>query len=264
MNINAIRAKLQKLQSNAPGDNSFWRPDEGTDHHVRILPISGEEIPFRETYWHWNVGGKSALCPKYTHGDDCPICELVSKMYDESDRTKDAGLRSQASSLRAKIRPYIPIVDRADSELTPKWWPTNKTVYTEVLTIIANPDYGDITNVKAGHDMIVTKHPAEPGRMYGMTKIVPRPKQTALASSKEDTENILNSVPSSDDFMKAKSYADLKEMIDNWINDTNTVDASKIDNSVGVEQYTSKNDSTEKVATSDISDLDTALEDLMG
>ena len=120
MNIDAIRAKLQKLQNNAPAaDNNFWRPDEGAEHHIRILPISGEEIPFKETYWHWNVGGKSAICPKYTNGDNCPICELVSELYDEADRTKDASLRKQASDLRAKIRPYIPIVDRSDGDLIP-------------------------------------------------------------------------------------------------------------------------------------------------
>ena len=113
--------------------------------------------------------------------------------------------------------------------------------------------------------MVVSKLAPEPGNKWGKTRIVARPKQTPLASSKEEIDNILNSVPSSDSFTKTRTYEDLKSMVDNWINDTNKVDESKLDNSVGVQQYSApESKSVEKVTPSDMSDLDTALEDLMG
>lgn len=265
MDINAIRERLNKLRGQAQKSNT-WRPEENKDNHVRILPLEGEDIPFKETYWHWNVGGKSALCPKYTHGDDCPICDLVSKMFDESDRTKDNALRDSARSLRAKLRPYIPIIDRTQDESEALWWPASKSVYTEILTIIANPDYGDITDLSSGHDLVVTKLPPEPGRMYGMTKIVARPKQTPLAESQEKMDEILNSLPPSDDFMSAKPYQELKEMVENWLSSEGE---KTTDDSVGTDHFSSNNSNVseeidlENSIATPTEDIDDALASLM-
>jgi len=266
MDINAIREKLNKLRGNAPR-NDLWKPEDNKDNHVRLLPLQGEEIPFIETYWHWNVGGKSALCPKYTHGDDCPICDLVSKMFDESDRTKDNTLRDSARSLRAKLRPYVPMIDRSDPELEPKWWPTSKSVYTEILTIIANPDYGDITTPDKGHDLVVTKLPPEPGRLYGMTKIVARPKETPLAPSQEEIDNILNAIPDSEDFVKTRPYQELKDMVESWLSsESDSSSSGDTSGSVGMDRYSSPAPTpttTEAVEASSVEDLDDALASLM-
>ena len=263
MDIDAIREKLNRLRGQAPR-NDLWKPEDNKDNHVRLLPLQGEEIPFIETYWHWNVGGKSALCPKYTHGDDCPICDLVSKMFDESDRTKDNTLRDSARSLRAKLRPYVPMIDRSDSELEPKWWPTSKSVYTEILTIIANPDYGDITATDKGHDLVVTKLPPEPGRLYGMTKIVARPKETPLASSQEEIDNILGAIPPSEDFVKTRPYQELKDMVESWLSSESS-ESTNTNSSVGLEQYsqTTTETASSPPEASSVEDLDDALASLM-
>lgn len=261
MDIDAIREKLNKLRGQATRSNT-WRPEDNKDNHIRILPLAGEDIPFKETYWHWNVGGKSALCPKYTHGDDCPICDLVSKMFDESDRTKDNALRDSARSLRAKLRPYVPIIDRSNEEQGPQWWPTSKSVYTEILTIIANPDFGDITNVTNGHDLVVTKLQPEPGRMYGMTKIMARPKETPLSETQSGVEDILNAIPPTDEFMGARPYQELKEIVENWLSSENE---ETTDDSVGKDHFSSNENINldESTITTSAEDLDDALASLM-
>ena len=57
-----------------------------------------------------------------------------------------------------------------------KFWGFGKTVYQELLSIIADPDYGDISDSTTGRDIVVERQtPAEAGNQYGKTTIRVKP-----------------------------------------------------------------------------------------
>ena len=54
------------------------------------------------------------------------------------------------------------------------------------LAIIADPDYGDISDVMTGRDIVVERQTAaEAGNQYGKTTIRVKPNQTALVEDGE-------------------------------------------------------------------------------
>ena len=79
-----------------------------------------------------------------------------------------------------------------------------------------DPDYGDITDVHEGHDVKVTCT-KQPGKMYAMTDVMPRPKATALGNKKQIDEWTSN-IPELDDLYSLKSYEQLETIINNWLN----------------------------------------------
>ena len=53
------------------------------------------------------------------------------------------------------MRTFAPGVVRGEESQGVKFWGFGKTVYQELLSIIADPDYGDITDPVNGRDVVV-------------------------------------------------------------------------------------------------------------
>jgi len=108
----------------------FWKPKEGTNK-INIIPFeikskqhpevaSGDmeigELDYVMDVWaHQYVGPDKVdlLCPKKTYGKHCPLCDEVSKLYDEDN--KDAAKDLQAS--RRVLFNVQPIVRGEPGEL---------------------------------------------------------------------------------------------------------------------------------------------------
>ena len=78
LNLDAMRQKLAKVTgADKKQRNNFWRPQEG-ENNVRILPTADGD-PFKDRWFHYNVGQAGFLCPKKNFGDDCPVCNFASQ-----------------------------------------------------------------------------------------------------------------------------------------------------------------------------------------
>ena len=77
------------------------------------------------------------------------------------------------------MRVYVPVLVRGKESEGVKFWGFGKQVYTELLGFISDPDYGDITDVKSGRDIVVEFTPAEGAGQYPKTAIRVKPNQTA-------------------------------------------------------------------------------------
>ena len=53
------------------------------------------------------------------------------------------------------MRTFIPVVVRVRERHGVRFWGFGKTVYQELLSIIFDPDYGDITDPVNGRDVVV-------------------------------------------------------------------------------------------------------------
>ena len=148
LNLDAMKAKLDKLNGKGDGaKKNFWRPEDG-ESNIRIVSTPDGD-PFKEKFFHYGVGGQSFLCPKRNFGDDCPTCNFANKLWNEG--TEDS--KRQAKELFAKQRFFSPVLVRGEESEGIRVWGYGKMAYEKLLTIVLDPDYGDITDPESGNDL---------------------------------------------------------------------------------------------------------------
>ena len=213
IDLEAIRKKLQGLQTTTNRTSNLWKPEPGKNQ-VRIVPYQfDKDNPFQELMFHYGLGKRSYLSP-VTFGDNDPIVEFAEKLKSTGNRD-DWKL---SKSLTPKMRTYVPVIVRGQESEGVKLWGFGKTVYQELLTFIADPDYGDITDLKSGRDITVTFTPAEGGERFPKTAIMVIPNQTPATEDKSVADSILNGQEDIFNIFKKVSYDELKEVLENWLN----------------------------------------------
>jgi hypothetical protein len=120
------------------------------------------------------------VCPK-TNGEDkpCPVCEASAELKKLSKK-KDDAYDKQAKGLYRKKRVYYNAINRADDlslyeqreedgkqvwyntesgekESPVKVLGTGIGIYKDILGLICDPEYGDVTDADEGLDLIITK-----------------------------------------------------------------------------------------------------------
>jgi len=224
IDINAIKNKLQALQSKTTKQENLWKPAPGT-HQVRIVPyIHNRENPFLEMYFHYNFSGKNILSPM-SFGRPDPIVEFAEKL--KSTANKDDW--KMGKSLEPKMRCYVPVLIRGKESEGVKFWGFGKTVYQELLGFITDPDYGDITDPMNGRDITVEfKSKENTGKDYPETSIRVKPNVTPMTDSKDVLELIKNQ-PKITELFKEFSYEEIDNLLQNWLNPSETPEAPKED-----------------------------------
>jgi hypothetical protein len=214
MDINAIKNRLNQLQTTTSTKKSFWKPEPGKTQ-IRIVPYKfNKDNPFQELFFHYQFENKTMVSP-VTYGRPDPINEFSTKL--KSTGVKDDWI--QGKRLEPKMRTYAPVVVRGQENEGVKFWGFGKTVYQELLSIIADPDYGDITDAINGRDITVEKMtPAEAGNQYGKTTIRVKPNMTPLTEDKEQLKSMIESQVDINELYTEPSYDDLKEVLDRYMN----------------------------------------------
>ena len=79
IDLNAIRSKLNNLQSQTGKQNNLWKPEPGKQT-IRIVPYQfNKDNPFQELYFHYNLGKKTYLSP-ITVGKADPVVEFCDQL----------------------------------------------------------------------------------------------------------------------------------------------------------------------------------------
>jgi hypothetical protein len=212
-----MKAKLQELENGgrSKSDNVWWRPTEG-DQEIRLVPTEDGD-PFRVFHFHYNMGENArggVLCPKRQFGENCPICDFASKLWQEG--TDDS--KKMAKSLFVRQRFFSPVVVRGDEEAGVRIWGYGKTIYEALLGYVLNPDYGDITDVDGGVDFTLKYELPKTKGAFPQTSLVPKRKSSALAKTKGAVKEILEGVPDIDSLFQRKSPADVKAILESFLN----------------------------------------------
>ena len=213
IDMSKMKEKLASLNNRGGGDNknNFWKPQDG-DTTIRVVPTNDGD-PFKEYWFHYNVGKNNGfLCPKRNHGDDCPVCNFVKSLYNEGD----AESIKMAKSLSARQRFFSPVVVRGQEKDGVMVWGFGRNAYSELLNLVLNPDYGDITDKDEGTDLVITYGKA-PGMTFPQTTITPRRKSSPLAETKKETKEFLDSIPDFDGLFERKSAQDVQSMLDEYL-----------------------------------------------
>jgi hypothetical protein len=213
MDLNAIRKRLGQLQTTNNRTSSLWKPQPGKTQ-IRIVPYEfNKDNPFIELFFHYNLNNRSYLSP-ISFGRPDPIEEFAQKLR-ASGNKEDYQL---SRKLEAKMRTFAPVIVRGEEKQGVKFWGFGKTVYQELLSIIADPDYGDITDPVNGRDVVVEFLSAEEtGASFPKTNIRVKPNQTPIS----DDPEVLESVKKQQDIREIyqeQSYDDLTEVLNEWLN----------------------------------------------
>ena len=216
IDIKKMREKLNKLndKSGKGKTTQYWKPIENADSSIRIVPTEDGD-PLKEFYFHYLRSEKkfqSVLCPKKNYGENCPMCDLVSKLYKEGDEES----RKMAKDMSAKQRFFSPIVVRGEEDKGVQLWGYSKTIYEELLKLMLNPEYGDITDQDEGLDLVVSSS-KKAGKMFAETSLTPKRKSSPLASRKELITEIVNHGTDFDNLFERKTASQVAEILDNFL-----------------------------------------------
>ena len=213
MDINAIKKRLTQLTSQTNKTSNLWKPQPGKNQ-IRIVPYAHcKENPFIELFFHYEIGQRSYLSPM-SFGRPDPIEEFAEKL--KAGGNKDDW--KLGKKLEAKMRTFVPVIVRGQEKEGVKFWGFGKTVYQELLTFIADPDYGDIADPTTGRDIVVTfKTAEETGKAFPSTSIMVKPNQTPISEDTDVIDSVKNQVEITSIY-KEMSYEDLTGVLEDWLN----------------------------------------------
>jgi hypothetical protein len=123
--------------------------------------------------------------------------------------------------MEPKLRTFVPVIVRGEENEGVRFWGFGKTVYQELLGYIADPDYGDITDVNGGRDITIEYTSAEDaGTSYPVTTIRIKPNQTPLSEDSAAQTNFMENQTNITDIYSELSYEELKSVLEGWLNPT--------------------------------------------
>ena len=123
------------------------------------------------------------------------------------------------------MRTFAPVIVRGKESEGVKFWGFGKTVYQELLSVIADPDYGDITDVTNGRDIMIERQtPAEAGNQYGKTTVRVKPNQTPITEDKAILEGVMENQSDLTELYNEPTYDELKEVLANYLNPSDESD----------------------------------------
>tara|TARA_R100000353_G_scaffold175209_1_gene144965 strand:+ start:521 stop:1249 length:729 start_codon:yes stop_codon:yes gene_type:complete len=226
LDMKKMKAKYSALQNRGRGggNKSMWfRPQDG-EQVIRIVPTADGD-PFKEFWLHYGVGKNPAfLSLKRNYGQDDPIDNFVRALYNEGDEESI----KMAKSISAKQRFFSPVLVRGEEDKGVRIWGYGKQVYEQLLNLVLNPEYGDITDVDTGTDLTL-QYGKPAGAQFPQTNLTPRRKSSGLASTSEETTELLESIPDIEGSFDKKTFDEMQTILDNFMNVE--------DDSTGTSQY---------------------------
>ena len=259
IDVSKMQQKLTALETKKPLQSDkklYWSPKEGVKYQVRVLP-SADGDPFKEFWFHYNIGKESFLCPKKNYGEQCPCCDFANKLYRE--KTEESA--KMGKNFLAKQRFYSNILVRGEEAEGVRAWGYGKNAYGDMIRLVVDPDYGDITDPETGRDLSVLAVKADK-QQYAVPKLTARPVTSKLCQgSAEECKTLLDSAPDLTKIHKRKTTQEVAAILDAHLSGSTEGDAEDedVDTKPEIEKFATPVGKKSKAK----SDIDAAFEDLM-
>lgn len=289
--LEELRSKLKKINDRrGGGSRTKWFPKDV--HSVRLLPIPGQEEPYKVLYFHY-LNKKPIYCPLMNGTDSsCDLCKLSESLKEWDDDKTEAARKAdfkQGCSLEAGPKYYHPMVERMlDKDTkkvtnsTPMWWSMSESVWKDVMNICLKEDvvemhrenigefenaWDSLTCTKYAFDIDVNLQKAnnEDGKgnnkQYNNTKVSEKKRETALSNDQAEVDKVLASIPPFDGIETPLTSADVEKLLEQYLN--SDAPAAKAD-SDGLEKKTAGADSrNDELPASGKRSVEDALNDLL-
>jgi hypothetical protein len=230
MNVDLIKNKLTELSSPKGGSQkanekalSFWKPTVGKAL-VRFVPSNrNPENPFTELYFHYGIGKRTIISPS-NFGEKDPIIEFSKELR----KTKDPENWKMAKKLEPKMRVFAPVIVRGEEDKGVRLWEFGKEIYQSLLSLAADEDVGDFTDIMEGRDMKVeTIGPDTTGTAYNKSTILPAMKTSQLTNDNGLLTKWLETQPDPVSFSKRYSFDEIKQFLTEWLSPEEVSDSEQ-------------------------------------
>lgn len=177
------------------------------------------------------------MCPKRNFGDDCPVCTFATKLYKEGTPESI----KMAKNFFARQRFFSPVLVRGEESEGVRVWGYGKMAYENLLSLVLNPEYGDITDVDEGTDLVLS-YGKPAGASFPQTKLVPRRRNSTLCEEMDATQcaEMLENIPDFDSLFDRKTTEEVQAMLDEDLLDEKDVESASSETSRYSEGRTTK------------------------
>lgn len=259
INLDKMRAKLSAMQNRGGGSkkSQFWRPEDG-EQTIRIIPTADGD-PFKEFFFHYNLGKNAGfLSPKKNFGEDDPLDGFIRQLFNEGTEEST----KMAKSLMARQRFFSPVIVRGQEDEGVKVWGYGKQVYEQLLNLVLNPEYGDITDPQEGTDLLLS-YGKPAGASFPQTKLMPSRKTSTMCKDLTDAscKELLDSIPEFNSLFERKSPEDVQQMLDEYLAGDNAEEHSAETTRYGGDSSTTTTNATSGTGGSTVDD---AFKELLG
>jgi hypothetical protein len=220
MDLSLIKSKLDSFQSKGQTKDKidyskiFWKPKVGK-HQVRIIPSKfNKSTPFREVYFHYGYT-KGPILALTNWGEADPILEAAQKLR----KSDNPDHWQMAKKITPKMRVFAPVIVRGEEASGVRLWEFGKEIYTQLMNIAMNEDYGDFTDIQDGRDFIVEGvDDTVAGRKVVKCLLTPRVKTTPITDDAEALQLYLDEQPDIFAINRKHTYESLNEIFQKWAN----------------------------------------------
>ncbi len=219
MNLDEIKNRLDRLNNKGGGGssdfkNNFWRPPVGEKSVVRIVPYAhNKDFPFSELYFYFGIG-KPRMIALSNFSESDPILEFATTLKKSGDKEN----MELAKKLYPKLRIFAPVVVRGEEDKGVRFYEFGKMVYQELLGVMADEDYGDITDIQKGRDVTIEVIPAaETGKMFNTTTVRVKPNQTPLSDDAKLAESLLENQKDIVSLFKKYTFEEMKGELQSYL-----------------------------------------------
>jgi hypothetical protein len=151
--IEAVREKMSQL---ATRRSKGWKSTEGKNL-IRILPPWSKAGQwFKEAMNHYVPDGKGKKkmigCPTL-NGERCAICERRAKFHESNSIAK----QKMAEALTPAISFHVNMVDLKNADKGVQTGRLTEKIINDLLEYFVDPEWGDFTSPKRGHNMIFVR-----------------------------------------------------------------------------------------------------------
>lgn len=213
IDLDAIRRKLAAVTGR--GQTNAWKPEEGKTYNVRIVPFPDNDgIPISERQMYFNIAPYGFLAPYQFQLPD-PISDFRRELYKNGSEDE----KKVAKKLGAKMRGYAAVVVRGEEDKGVRQWSFGKNVYSGLMDLMLDEDYGDITDPQTGRDIKVEIR-KDPLKSFSDTILTARVNTSPLSKDNAQAAKWLEEAGKlkPDGVDKCKTAEEIKKILDDWLN----------------------------------------------
>lgn len=177
----AAEKKAQEEQASRYKTN-YFKPVEGPNICRILPPPSGWKVPWVKGKQAWKVGPNKKTCiPRFD--ESCPLKKEIDRLSSLSDEVS----KQIAQGMYPRNRVWMWIVVRGKEADGPMLWNTSPECYRDILALMADPQYNDITHPQNGLDITIT-YTSKTANGYAEYKVSPRRFAEPLGTEAQVTE----------------------------------------------------------------------------
>ncbi len=232
VNVQKLAERLKQFEDGAKASENaklLWKPKEGKQY-VRLVPYKfNTEVPFIELKFYYKLGGNNYLAP-CTFGKPDPILETIEALRSSGSNEE----KEIADKLAPVTRTYAPVIVRGEEDKGVRFWGFGVQVYKQLLKLMTNTKYGDITSWTDGRDIEVEFHKesnkkGKDGKSFPETAILADPTTTPVVDPKR--RDLMEKLKEQTDILTIfplKSYDELKTAVEKWLNPDETTEVEPV------------------------------------